>query len=198
MASYEYLKPLKHFPLYHNHSRLCPVAGQKVHVQGSLKIGNLLVTGSRPPVTEHNLTAIVAHLYPVTSILCTHPCYAGRSYTLKCISYTFFSFSLHYALSYRGIVELLKDVMVVFREAFHPSVPSSIHGWHHTGKKTLAEINTPPPTHVSLVSSLFPMVSWMLLSLGSQAVQTSRFSAARVPMDTCRMWYIERFWKCSL
>ncbi len=32
------------------------------------------------------------------------------------------------------------------REAFfHPSVPSSIHGWHHTGKKTLAEINTPPP-----------------------------------------------------
>ncbi len=30
-------------------------------------------------------------------------------------------------------------------EAFfiHPSVPSSIHGWHHTGKKTLAEINNP-------------------------------------------------------
>jgi hypothetical protein len=44
----------------------------------------------------------------------------------------------------------------------------------------------------------FPMVSCMLLSYGSQAVQTSRFSAARVPMDTCRMWYIERFWKCSL
>ncbi len=32
-------------------------------------------------------------------------------------------------------------------EAFsiHPSVPSSIHGWHHTGKKTLAEINNPRP-----------------------------------------------------
>jgi hypothetical protein len=32
-------------------------------------------------------------------------------------------------------------------EAFsiHPSVPSSIHGWHHAGKKTLAEINNPPP-----------------------------------------------------
>jgi hypothetical protein len=28
---------------------------------------------------------------------------------------------------------------------FHPSVPSSIHGWHHTGKKTLAEINNHPP-----------------------------------------------------
>jgi hypothetical protein len=26
----------------------------------------------------------------------------------------------------------------------HPSVPSSIHGWHHTGKKTLAKINKPP------------------------------------------------------
>ncbi len=26
---------------------------------------------------------------------------------------------------------------------------SSIHGWHHTGKKTLAEINNPPP-NVSL------------------------------------------------
>jgi hypothetical protein len=25
----------------------------------------------------------------------------------------------------------------------HPSVLSSIHGWHHTGKKTLAAINTP-------------------------------------------------------
>jgi hypothetical protein len=29
-------------------------------------------------------------------------------------------------------------------------------------------------------------------------VQTSRFSAFKVPMDTCGMWYIERFWKCSL
>ncbi len=27
----------------------------------------------------------------------------------------------------------------------HPSVPSSIHGCHHTGKKTLAEINHRPP-----------------------------------------------------
>jgi hypothetical protein len=46
--------------------------------------------------------------------------------------------------------------VVVFREAFfiHPSIPSSIHGWHHTGKKTLTEINNatplPPSVHVSL------------------------------------------------
>ncbi len=35
------------------------------------------------------------------------------------------------------------------REAFsiHPSVPSSIHAWHHTGKKTLAEINNPQWIH---------------------------------------------------
>jgi hypothetical protein len=26
--------------------------------------------------------------------------------------------------------------------SIHPFIPSSIHGWHHTGKKTLAEINT--------------------------------------------------------
>jgi hypothetical protein len=26
----------------------------------------------------------------------------------------------------------------------HPSVLSFIHGWHHTGKKTLAEINNTP------------------------------------------------------
>jgi hypothetical protein len=41
-------------------------------------------------------------------------------------------------------LHIVKDVVVVFCEAFHPSVPSSIHGWHHTRKKTLAEINNPP------------------------------------------------------
>ncbi len=42
--------------------------------------------------------------------------------------------------------------MVVFCEAFsiHPSVSSSIHGWHHTAKKTPIEINNPPLAHVSL------------------------------------------------
>jgi hypothetical protein len=88
----------------------------------------------------------------------------------------------------------------------HPSISLSIHGWHHTGKKTLAEINNPPSAHVLLSRKGMPgpglrsftMVSCMLLSHRSQAVQTSRFSAVRVPMDTCGMWYIERFWKCSL
>jgi hypothetical protein len=37
------------------------------------------------------------------------------------------------------------------------------------------------------------MVSCMLLSHGSQAVQTSRFSAARVPIDTCGMSYLRGF-----
>jgi hypothetical protein len=41
----------------------------------------------------------------------------------------------------------------------------------------------------------FTMISCMLLSHASQAVQTSRFSTARVPMNTCRMWYTKRFWK---
>jgi hypothetical protein len=31
--------------------------------------------------------------------------------------------------------------------SIHPSVLSSIHGWHHTGKKTLAKINNPPSAH---------------------------------------------------
>jgi hypothetical protein len=52
------------------------------------------------------------------------------------------------------ILHVVKDVVVVFSEVFsiHPSVPSSIHGWHHTGKKILTEINNPPPpsAHVSL------------------------------------------------
>ncbi len=34
--------------------------------------------------------------------------------------------------------------------SIHPSVSSSIHGWHHTWEKTLVEINNPPSAHVSL------------------------------------------------
>jgi len=43
------------------------------------------------------------------------------------------------------------------------------------------------------------MVSCLLISHRSQAMQTSRFSMARVLMNTCGMWYIERFWNvvCS-
>ncbi len=38
----------------------------------------------------------------------------------------------------------------------------------------------------------------MLLFHGSQVVQTSRFSAARVPIDTCEMSYIKRFYIPSI
>jgi hypothetical protein len=46
----------------------------------------------------------------------------------------------------------------VTRPSVHPSIPSSIHGWHHTGKKTLAEINNPPlpSAHVSLSKKGMP------------------------------------------
>ncbi len=44
----------------------------------------------------------------------------------------------------------------------------------------------------------FTMVNYMLLSHRSQVVQTSRFLVAKVSMNACRMWYIERFWKCRL
>jgi hypothetical protein len=116
------------------------------------------------------------------------------------------------------LLHIVKDVVIILHESFfiHPSVPSSIHGWHHTGKKTLTEINKPPlcahvllsrkgmpgprgghpqgfditivvnflfEWHLGYICRLrsFTMVSCMLLSHGSQAVQTSRFSAARVP-----------------
>jgi hypothetical protein len=45
--------------------------------------------------------------------------------------------------------------------------------------------------NIFVVSNLLPsftMVSYMLLSHNSQVVQTSRFSAARVLMNTCEMW----------
>jgi hypothetical protein len=127
-------------------------------------------------------------------------------------------------------LHIVKDVMVVFREAFfiHPSICPIIHPRRASyKKKTLAEINNlPPSAHVSLsrkgmpglgghpqnfdinivVNFLFKwhlgyicclrsftMVSCMLLSHRSQAMQTSRFSMARVLMNTCGMWYMERF-----
>ncbi len=86
--------------------------------------------------------------------------------------------------------------------SIHPSVPSSIHGWHRTGKKTLAEINNPPPLRtcrclgkacLALVSSHLPWSAVCCYLTGHK--HTSRFLAARVPMDTCGIWYIERFWK---
>jgi hypothetical protein len=42
-------------------------------------------------------------------------------------------------------LHIVKDVVVVFMKlSIHPSILSSIYGWHHTGKKTLGEINNPP------------------------------------------------------
>jgi hypothetical protein len=61
----------------------------------------------------------------------------------------------------------------------------------------LISISATNPTYICRLRS-FPMVSCMLLSHRSQVMQTSTFSAARASMDTCGMWYIERFWKCSL
>jgi hypothetical protein len=61
----------------------------------------------------------------------------------------------------------------------------------------LISISATSPTYICCLWP-FLMVSCMLLSHGSQAVQSSRISAARIPMDTCGMRYIERFWKCSL
>ncbi len=123
--------------------------------------------------------------------------------------------------------------MVVFREAFHPSVPSSIHGWHHTGKKTLAAPPLPPSLctcvtvqerHawppgeggggipkilisiqgqtlnnvgsspvIFVISSLLPWSTVCCYLMGHKQCKhqdfqkTSRFSAARVLMNTCRI-----------
>jgi hypothetical protein len=55
--------------------------------------------------------------------------------------------------------------------------------------KILISISATNPSYICRLRS-FPMVSCMLLSHGSQAVQTSRFSAARVPMHTCGMWCV--------
>jgi hypothetical protein len=34
-------------------------------------------------------------------------------------------------LCFSSLTHTHLDVVIVFREAFHPSVPSSMHGWHH-------------------------------------------------------------------
>jgi hypothetical protein len=122
--------------------------------------------------------------------------------------FVFFSFFFSHCFFYPccSILHKVKDIVVVFCEAFfitwpvHPSISSSIHGWHHTRKKTLTEINNSPPfAHVSLSRKGMPAprggTPKILISI---LVQTSRFSMARVPMNTCEMWYIKRVWKCSL
>jgi hypothetical protein len=44
-------------------------------------------------------------------------------------------------------LHIIKDFVKLFSlrdPSIHPSISSSIHGWHHTGKKSLTEINNPP------------------------------------------------------
>ncbi len=44
------------------------------------------------------------------------------------------------------ILHIVKDVVDEMKLSIHPFVLSSIHGWHHTWKKTLVQIiNNPPP-----------------------------------------------------
>jgi hypothetical protein len=70
--------------------------------------------------------------------------------------------------------------------------------WHLRSQSTKVKVRH--STTLGYICRLrsIPMVSCMLLFHGSKVVQTSRFSTARVPMDTCGMSYIKRFWKCSL
>ncbi len=43
-------------------------------------------------------------------------------------------------------LHIVKDVMVIFRETFHPSICPIIHPWRTPYREeNLAEINTPPP-----------------------------------------------------
>jgi hypothetical protein len=80
-----------------------------------------------------------------------------------------------------------------FVKLFHVTCPS-IHGWHHTGKKTLTEINIPPSPRMC---QCLGKVCLAPGGGGGGVWAPPRFSVARVPMNTCGMWYIERFWKCS-
>jgi hypothetical protein len=70
--------------------------------------------------------------------------------------------------------------------------------WHLRSQSTRVKVKH--STTLGYICRLWsiPMVSYMLLFHESQVVQTSRFSTARVLIDTCEMSYIKRFWNCSL
>ncbi len=97
----------------------------------------------------HCLRVIVlpSHLLPFQ-------CFSTFTYILFLSSrhcYSFAEACCHYYI----LLHIVKDIVVIFREIFsscdpsiHPSIPSSIHGWHHTRNKTLAEINNPPLLHL--------------------------------------------------
>jgi len=58
--------------------------------------------------------------------------------------------------------------------------------------QTLNNVGIYLPSLVFYHGQLYVAISWVT------SMQTSRFSVARVPLNTCGMWYIKRFWKCSL
>ncbi len=70
--------------------------------------------------------------------------------------------------------------------------------WHLRSQSTKVKVRHSTTLGYIWCLQSIPMVSCMLLFHGSQVVQTSRFSTARVPMDICGRSYIKRFWKCSL
>jgi hypothetical protein len=53
-------------------------------------------------------------------------------------------------------LHIVKDVVDEMKLSIHSSVPSSVHGWHHTRKKTLVEINNPPPCACVVLGKAYP------------------------------------------
>jgi hypothetical protein len=75
--------------------------------------------------------------------------------------------------------------MVVFVKLFiHPFVMSSIYGWHHTGKKTLAKINNPLFAHVSLFRKGIPSPKVLIVKrLGQRDIEVEIITKNNV--DKC-------------
>jgi hypothetical protein len=68
----------------------------------------------------------------------------GRCFSCSLVQFELISFLFFELITYsNGRSDRFREVFS--RDpSIHPSIPSSIHGWHHTRKKTLAEINKPP------------------------------------------------------
>jgi hypothetical protein len=114
-------------------------------------------------------------------------------------------------------LHIVKDVVVVLREAFHPCIHPSCHPsmdgiiqgrkpWQKNitsslrmcrclGKPCLAPGGGGGPTPKILISISATNPTYICWVTSSANIKN--FSG-QVLMDTCGMWYIERFWKCSL
>ncbi len=69
--------------------------------------------------------------------------------------------SEHYWMSWLFFMKFFHVTRPSVSSSIHPSVLSSIHGWHHTRKKILAKLNNPPPSaHVSLSRKDMPSPEW--------------------------------------